>query len=267
MPAAPLTSLDPVPVLVARVRAELSADFSRPGRRASAAPGRLDVMGGIADYTGSLVCEATLDRAAAVALQERDDRQLQVFSLQPLRRAPARSPSASRSTRWRPTRPQALRREFDRARPQVGGVRRRLPLRPARSTGSSICATRPSRGSTSPSTARCPLGAGVSSSAAIEVATMMNLARCTLDLLDGSSPASPIQNPRCNPNRSRRCARRAVPVGREPGRRRPVRHHGPGDELLGEAGTLLRMVCQPHELQSPLHAAGRRARSWGSTAT
>src|SRR5690606_34860075 len=40
-----------------------------------------DVMGGIADYTGSLVCEATLDRAAAVALATRPhDRQLQVFS-------------------------------------------------------------------------------------------------------------------------------------------------------------------------------------------
>ena len=37
-------------------------------------------MGGIADYTGSLVCELPLDRAAAVALQERDDRQVQVFS-------------------------------------------------------------------------------------------------------------------------------------------------------------------------------------------
>ena len=33
------------------------------------------------DYTGSLVCEATLDRAAAVMLQERlHDREAQVFS-------------------------------------------------------------------------------------------------------------------------------------------------------------------------------------------
>src|SRR5690242_10008921 len=48
--------------------------------RVSRAPGRLDVMGGIADYTGSLVCEMPLDRAAAVALQPRADRQVQVFS-------------------------------------------------------------------------------------------------------------------------------------------------------------------------------------------
>src|SRR3954466_11194633 len=76
-----LLTLDPVPTLLARVRAELSAEFvaGRP-IRVSRAPGRLDVMGGIADYTGSLVCEMPLDRAAAVVLQERDDRELQVFS-------------------------------------------------------------------------------------------------------------------------------------------------------------------------------------------
>src|ERR687895_387604 len=82
LPPYPVTSLDPVPTLLARVRAELSADFGggRPVR-VSRAPGRLDVMGGIADYTGSLVCEMPLDRAAAVALSPRDDRQIQVVSL------------------------------------------------------------------------------------------------------------------------------------------------------------------------------------------
>ena len=76
-----LLQLEPVPKLLERTRAELSADFDF-GRlvRVSRAPGRLDVMGGIADYTGSLVCEATLDRAAAVVLQERSDREVQVFS-------------------------------------------------------------------------------------------------------------------------------------------------------------------------------------------
>src|SRR5687768_632821 len=78
-----LLSLDPVPALLARTRAELGAafDFGRP-LRLSRAPGRLDVMGGIADYTGSLVCEMPLDRAAAVVLQERAprDRALQIFS-------------------------------------------------------------------------------------------------------------------------------------------------------------------------------------------
>src|ERR1700761_619631 len=76
-----LLDLQPVPQLLARVHAELGGafDFGR-AMRISRAPGRLDVMGGIADYTGSMVCEATLDRAAAVALQLRDDREVQVFS-------------------------------------------------------------------------------------------------------------------------------------------------------------------------------------------
>src|SRR3954463_3709506 len=76
-----LLGLDPVPALLARVRAELSASFA-PDKpiRISRAPGRLDVMGGIADYTGSLVCEMPLDRAAAVALAPRGDRELQIFS-------------------------------------------------------------------------------------------------------------------------------------------------------------------------------------------
>src|SRR4051794_29833082 len=80
-PPSQLLRLEPVPTLISRLRAELAAefDFTRP-IRISRAPGRLDVMGGIADYTGSLVCELPLDRAAAVALRERDDREVQVFS-------------------------------------------------------------------------------------------------------------------------------------------------------------------------------------------
>lgn len=81
MAAISVEQLDPVPTLRDRVRAELAADFdpAKPIRLARA-PGRLDVMGGIADYTGSLVCEMPLDRAAAVALQARRDRHVRVFS-------------------------------------------------------------------------------------------------------------------------------------------------------------------------------------------
>src|SRR3984957_19324956 len=79
--AVALLEMAPIPALVARVRAGQAAgfDLARP-IRLSRAPGRLDVMGGIADYTGSLVCEMPLDCAAGGALQSRDDRQLQVFS-------------------------------------------------------------------------------------------------------------------------------------------------------------------------------------------
>src|ERR1700741_3897902 len=76
-----LPNNDPVSTLCHRLREELSADFraERP-IRLSRAPGRLDVMGGIADYTGSLVCELPLDRAAAVAIKNLYDRLLHLAS-------------------------------------------------------------------------------------------------------------------------------------------------------------------------------------------
>ena len=45
------------------------------------APGRLDVMGGIADYSGSVVLEMPIAEAALVALQKQDLRVLQIKSL------------------------------------------------------------------------------------------------------------------------------------------------------------------------------------------
>src|SRR5271155_5093663 len=77
-----MNKTEPVATLLRRVRQELGQSFDFARRMiVSRSPGRLDVMGGIADYTGSLVCEATLDREAAVLLQERADRQVHVWSL------------------------------------------------------------------------------------------------------------------------------------------------------------------------------------------
>lgn len=45
------------------------------------APGRLDVMGGISDYSGSLVLQLPIASAAHVALQKRQDELLRVISL------------------------------------------------------------------------------------------------------------------------------------------------------------------------------------------
>lgn len=45
------------------------------------APGRLDVMGGIADYSGSLVLQMPIAEAALVALQIDDSRRLKILSL------------------------------------------------------------------------------------------------------------------------------------------------------------------------------------------
>ena len=45
-------------------------------------PARLDVMGGIADYSGSNVCEAVLGHGVLIALQPRTDRTLRIRTLQ-----------------------------------------------------------------------------------------------------------------------------------------------------------------------------------------
>jgi len=45
-------------------------------------PARLDVMGGIADYSGANVCEAVLGRGVLMGLQARTDRTLRVRSMQ-----------------------------------------------------------------------------------------------------------------------------------------------------------------------------------------
>src|SRR5215475_7417553 len=45
------------------------------------APGRLDVMGGIADYSGSLVLELPIAEATIVALQKDQARQISIISL------------------------------------------------------------------------------------------------------------------------------------------------------------------------------------------
>lgn len=44
-------------------------------------PGRLDVMGGIADYSGSLVLQMPINEAIVVAVQKRMDRNIRIYSL------------------------------------------------------------------------------------------------------------------------------------------------------------------------------------------
>ena len=61
------------------------SDWLAPGKETvvAAAPGRLDVMGGIADYSGATVLEATIGDLAVVALQRRDDSTLRVATTGP----------------------------------------------------------------------------------------------------------------------------------------------------------------------------------------
>ena len=235
MPPAAILAAEPVPTLLKRIRAELSAEFapSRPIRM-SRAPGRLDVMGGIADYTGSLVCEFPLDRAAAVALQERDDRQLQVFSFnlydqhKPFTlRIPLDALAAGPA--------EVLRRDFDEPGRKWAAYLAGclfvlhdagyVALRDPRHAGLNLALY-----------STVPMGAGVSSSAAVEVATMMNLVG-HFELgqrIDGLQLAALCQR-----------AENSI-VGAPCGIMDQV------TSCLAEPGKLLRMVCQPHELKPPL---------------
>ena len=231
-----LLELEPVPTILRRCRAELSAEFrsDRP-MRVSRAPGRLDVMGGIADYTGSLVAEATLDRAAAVVLQERSDRVVQIFSFnllddhspftlqipldalanQPLEKLRAEFNQPGR--RWAAYLAGCLfvlhqAKLVDLSNPAVNGLSLALY-------------------------STVPLGAGVSSSAAIEVATMMNLVdhfalRDRVDPMKLSALCQQVEN-------------RVVGA--------PCGIMDQVSSCYGEAHSLLRMVCQPHEIQPALH--------------
>jgi L-arabinokinase len=64
------------------IRDDAAAFFDGPGPIAGArAPGRLDVMGGVADYSGSIVLEMPIAWAAYVAWQWREDRLLRIRSV------------------------------------------------------------------------------------------------------------------------------------------------------------------------------------------
>ncbi|HEV7302138.1 MAG TPA: hypothetical protein VGN72_22565 [Tepidisphaeraceae bacterium] len=246
-----LLNLEPVPTLLSRLRQELSAEFpaGKPVR-ISRAPGRLDVMGGIADYTGSLVCEATLDRAAAVALSERDDRQVQVFSFNLLdehRPFTLRVPLDSLATGDLAT----LRREFaEPGRGWAGYLVGCLFL--LHEQGYVNLADPGIKGLNLALLSTVPLGAGVSSSAAIEVATMMNLcAHFGIDGTPGVPQRNRLQIANCKTIDPMKLAAMCQAVeNRVVGA--PCGIMDQVSSCYGESGALLRMVCQPHEIQEPL---------------
>jgi galactokinase len=228
---------DPIPTLIQRIGSELGAEFAADRTmRLSRAPGRVDVMGGIADYTGSMVCELPLDRAVAVALQERQDRELQIISFNLLDehkpftfRMPVESLAAAQA--------ETLRKEFNEPGRKwaayVAGClyllheQKLVDLHDERHRGLSLAVY-----------STVPPGAGVSSSAAIEVATMINLLdhfglRERVDAKRVAAMCQSVEN-------------RIVGT--------PGGIMDPMTACAGEAGKLLRMVCQPHELLPPLEA-------------
>ncbi len=153
-------STPPVPRLRDALRT--SGLFGQGAITIARAPGRLDVMGGIADYSGSRVCEMPLDLAAAAAVQIRTDDKLLVrtaqigstleLSAQTLRDSDAKTfcSRIADDQSW--------------ARYVAGCMWWLVAHRGAEPSGVSILVD-----------SDVPLGGGVSSSAAVEVATMTAL--------------------------------------------------------------------------------------------
>lgn len=234
-PRPELLDTEPAKTLLSRVRDELAADFAPDlPVRISAAPGRLDVMGGIADYTGSMVCEMPLACAAAVASQPRKDRQLQVFSFNLLdehKPFTLRIPIDALATQSA----EALRREF--AEPGRKWAAYLAGCLFVLHTGKWIDLLDPSaRGLSLAAYSTVPMGAGVSSSAALEVATMMNL----VDQFSIRDKLTPMQIAEL----CQKVENQIVGA--------PCGIMDQATSCLGEEGRLFRMICQPHEVLPPL---------------
>jgi galactokinase len=138
------------------------------------APGRLDVMGGIADYSGSLVLELPIAEATLVALQKDETRQISIISLVDNETGALNfeMPLAQFEREGAPI-------EYDEARAYFARDEKRAWA--AYVAGAFLvlareCGTRFNNGARLLISSRVPEGKGVSSSAALEVAAMSAVA-------------------------------------------------------------------------------------------
>ena len=198
------------------------------------APGRLDVMGGVADYSGSLVAEMTIAEAALVALAPRSDRVLRVWSRGIEAEGFTPQVSLSLDDFYSPNDRSVL-LSYDAVRSRLGHVPETRwaayvlgcvyvllaeGIVPDFPHGANLLLD-----------SRVPLGAGVSSSAAIEVAAMsafnaafhLNLTGVTLARL-----SQIVEN---------------KVVGA------PCGIMDQMTSVLGVPNSLLLILCQPHEVQ------------------
>ncbi|MGI4791179.1 MAG: galactokinase [Janthinobacterium lividum] len=195
------------------------------------APGRLDVMGGVADYSGSLVAEMTIAEAALVALAPRTDRTLRVWSRDI--EAEGLTPQVSCSLEdfysngsllcYEAVHSHLCADPLTRWSAYVFGCAYVL-------LAEAIVSEFP-HGANIILDSRVPLGAGVSSSAAIEVATMQALSAAYGLNLDGVTVARLAQ-----------MVENKV-VGA------PCGIMDQMTSALGSQNSLLLILCQPHEVQ------------------
>lgn len=203
---------------IADLTGPLGADLSAGPVAVARAPGRLDVLGGIADYSGSLCLELPLREAACAAVQPRRDGQLVVVS----------PGHAGRSERFAIS-VDALRDRtaFQTATAAAPWTRYLLgPLLLLSEAHGADWTT----GATVVLRSTVPEGAGVSSSAAIEVAVLVAaaaLAEVTFDPRSTALLAQQVENHL---------------VGA------PCGVMDQCTVACGEADALLRLLCQPCEL-------------------
>lgn len=141
------------------------------------APGRLDWLGGFGDYSGSLVLQMPLDDAATAAVQLTGDDQIELVSLVDGERL---SWTGSWSTLGEPA-------EVDKLQAALSGGWQAYVVGVAAMLAE--WSGRPGVGFRARLTSSVPLGKGVSSSAAIEVATLRALANAQDISLDGETLA------------------------------------------------------------------------------
>lgn len=226
-----------------RIKSEWAAQW-QPGRPiyVSRAPGRLDVMGGIAEYCGSLVCSTPLGLAAHAAVQRRDDERVVIQICPWMDEGGQTPPSAASSGRVEflladlfennalkpPSVVAGLFAESDRwARCPVGVL---WALAEA-----GLVQLQSGQGFTLFLANQVPRGVGVGGSAALEVATLQALlALFALNM-------APLQ-------RAQLCQRAEnLVVGKSGGIVDRI------TSLLGEPSALLKLRCQPHDVLGNLH--------------
>jgi galactokinase len=227
------------------VREAAASSFFSPASEVvvARAPGRLDLMGGIADYSGSLVLQWPLRDATLAALQWRDDRELRVLSLGRPDGREARAFFGSLDALFPggAALDEEAARAWFRERPEQAWAAYALgPLLVlAREKGLRI-----ERGLALLLRSSLPEGSGVSSSAALEVASLQAFAASLgLDL-----------DPRELALLCQRAENRVVGAA-----------CGVMDQMTaacGRAGELLVLLCQPAELRGTL-ALPEQLEVWG----
>lgn len=205
---------------------ELRTFFDRDEITITRAPGRLDVMGGIADYSGSLVLELPIAEATLVALQKQSARQLSIVSVLQNEVLSFEMPLADFDHGGEPVGYDEARRYFKRDDTRqwaayVAGVflvlMRQLGVR--FDEGARVLIS-----------SRVPDGKGVSSSAALEVATMSAVAaayKIAIDPREIALLCQQVEN---------------LVVGA------PCGVMDQMTSSCGEADQLLALICQPAEL-------------------